>query len=368
VTQGNSCQRVGFFLKLPTGGRATFAVIRYVIEGGKKKHSTVKDERILAINKAFKSGTLSQERAREQLDAVIDSLYKREGSVTQALKRSGLLSDNQKVFERFWEEVYEGREILDRQSMKADYERALRVLGTVSLLSGTKAEIAKAIRANSKNVAQHRRVVDRLNTVLKFLKRDLHLDKPQESVGIIKHLTKSDIEKLISFEEDPTYRDLYVTLFASGCRLGEAIGLEPESMLADIALFIGSQVLPSGERRLPKRGKTGKSIFLPQYKEAIERWLVVEDKQRYRHNLRRRLKKLTKKAWPKDPKKHISVHGFRHSHAIHYLSLGVPMEWVARNLRNRIEVCQKFYAGYAHSEASAEALHRILLSAVSSKA
>ncbi len=354
--------QVGFFIKRPQAGRKSFAVIGFTVENGKRSYYTVKDERVTAVNRAVKLGALSAEDAARQCQEVVDDLYRKQGSQSQAIRRSGLLKDNERVFDKFWEEVYGGREIVDRVSMKADYIRALKVLGTTSIISASKTELAKAIRKNVSNTAQHRRVANRLNTILKFLGRDVTIEKPEEEVKVIRHLTLPELRLLLSTEEDKDYRALYATLFSTGMRIGEAMAMSLDHFHGE-SVFVGSQITVSGKRKLPKRGKTGHVLFLPEFEGEVKAWCGIAGKTAFRQNLNRRLKGLYRKTWPKDKAKCISVHSFRHSHAIHYLSLGVPLEFIARNLRNRIEVCQKYYAGYAHSSSTMSAMRSFLLQA-----
>ncbi len=349
----------GFFLKSPGKTARSFAVIGFEEAEGKRQNFTVKDERVVALNLAFKDGTLSLERAREEGREIVRDLYRKLGSPSQSLRRAGLLSDNQKVFERFWEEVYEGKELQDASSARYDYLRALKALGATSILTATKTELAKVIRKNAKNVSQQRRIVDRLNTLLKHLGRELRLEKPEEELKEIKHLTLEDLQSLLKLEEDPGYRDFYATLFATGLRLGESMAVLPQ-VVFEGKLHVGSQITSAGKKKLPKRRKTGEVVIISGFDDAVHRWAGMSGKQSYRHNINRRLKRLCRTLWPKDPSKHISVHGFRHSHAIHLLTLGVPMEMVAKNLRNRIEVCQKHYAGYAHTPSTLQALMELL--------
>ncbi len=351
----------GFFLKSPGKTARSFAVIGFEEgSGGKRKNFTIYDDRVVAINKLYKSGTLDFERARAQAREVVQDLYRKNGTERQALRRAGLFKDNCSILEKFWEVVYGGRELVDEESAKYDYIRAVKALGDVSLLSGTQTQMAEALKKSCSRPRRRRRMVNRINTILKYLGRDFRLQKPQDEINEIRHLTIQEVNLLLQAEEDPNYRDLFATLFATGVRIGEAMALTEATIQNDV-VFVGSQIDNKGRRRLPKRGKTGHALYLPQYEENLRRWARVENKTSYRQNINRRLDTLTNKLWPSEPSKQISVHGFRHSHAIHFLSKGVSLEFVARNLRNRIEVCQKYYLGYSHTSSTITALRNLLL-------
>lgn len=350
----------GWFVKAPQKGRKSFAIIGFEEAGGKRKNSTLKDSRVDAINKLYQSGAIDFERARAQCREVVADLYRKHGSKSQALRRSGLLKDNERVFNKFWDEVYEGRELVDMETAKHDYIRALKFLGSISIVSGSKAEIARALRSNA-NRSQHRRAVGLLNTILKFLGRDLRLQKPEAEIEEIRHVTLEDLERLCEHEEIEEYQLLYKTLFATGLRLGEAVALEPSSVLPGGRIYVAMQITTKGgKRKRPKRGKTGEVVILDGWEGVVREFSRLDDKFSLAHNATKRLLRLSRKLWPKEPKKHISAHCLRHSHAIHLLSLGIPMAFVAKNLRNGEAVCQKHYAGFSHSPATASAFKALM--------
>ncbi len=351
----------GFFLRLPKGRRRRFAVVRYTEDSGRRLCQTLQDERIDAVNLNFTQGSLSLERAESELRELIRTL--RGGKEERSSIRAGLLDDNAKIFDRFWEEIYEGRELADRRTAELEYLRALRALGTTPLLSASKTDIAKALRLGC-NRKQHRRAVTSLNSLLKFLGRAIRLDKPEEDLEEIQYLTIEEVHTLLKLEEDPACRALYATLFSTGMRIGETMPLSPSTPLSG-RLFVEKQITKEGRLKKPKRGKTGEIAYLREFEGYIKEWCSVEDKPQYRRIALYRLKDLTKQLWPGKPVKQVTLQGLRHSHAIHLLSLGVPMDFVARNLRNRIEVCQKHYAGFSHSTSTISALQALLASSIS---
>jgi integrase len=356
--------KVGFFLKKPRGGRRSFAVVRYVDDQGKRRQTTVEDGRIDALNRAFLTGALTEERAGAEFKELISSLYKAEGVGQKAKARAGILDDNVKVFEKFWKEEYEGRELVDRRTAECEFLRALRYLGTTPLLGSSKADLAAALRKGSGSVTKRRRAVSPLNTILRYYGSTIRLSKPEEEIEEIRYITLEDLQTLLKVVENPIHRSLYATLFATGMRIGEAMALKPATPLTG-RLFVDRQLKKDGTVKRPKRGKVGEIAYLRELEAHIKEWCLVENKNECRREASEALSKAAAKLWPKDPIKHITPHCLRHSHAIHLLSLGVPMGFVAQNLRHSEKVCQKYYSGFAHSSSSISALQILLSKTIS---
>ncbi len=75
------------------------------------------------------------------------------------------------MLEKFWKDEYDHRDLVDCESSKNDFKRAIEVAGPLSLYSASRDELQKEIAKHAKGNKQ-RRVVSRLNTLLKYIQRN----------------------------------------------------------------------------------------------------------------------------------------------------------------------------------------------------
>ncbi len=68
------------------------------------------------------------------------------------------------------------------------------------------------------------------------------------------------------------------------------------------------------------------------------------------------IKRASKKTFPNNPQKKITVHDLRHSYAIHILNQGIFMALVAKALGNSILVCEEHYSDFELSDEGIEAV------------
>ncbi len=175
---------------------------------------------------------------------------------------------------------------------------------------------------------------------------------------------------MIQFIEDPILKDFAITLFATGMRKGEGLAITVEDIRGHYLKVdrqqtkgkINSVIGKRGDpiTKPPKRGKKGDVLILPFGRKSVRKWAEVEDKEKYRYSIYDVIEKACIKAFPKNKKKRIGVHDLRHSHAIYLLSKGASFTQVALNLRNTVEVCQKYYTGFSHIDETLETLKRIV--------
>lgn len=146
------------------------------------------------------------------------------------------------------------------------------------------------------------------------------------------------------------------SLFATGLRLGELLALSSSDLVGGF-LNINKQVKANKNVTPPKRNKTGKVVIIAELKEYVLEFLKVENKETLRYRIQSEVVNISNEVL----KRHIHVHDLRHSHAIHLLGKGASLTLIALQLRNRIEVCQKYYAGFAHTDDTLELLNKIVL-------
>jgi integrase len=265
-----------------------------------------------------------------------------------------LLQINQKIFDHFWRDVYSHKILEDENSPRYGILKALRIIEPLSIQVATQAELQDKLKRSSLGLSEIRRATDNLNQVLNYLDRGFRLNKPKAGLRQVDFVTREEFEKMLAFLEGDA-KDLAETLFSTGMRLGEALAVEPNDF-KNGAVSITKQLTRRGVLKLPKAEKTGTSIVLMFGHEAISRWSCVKDKLRFRETIYDVITKASFKALGRS----ISPHDLRHSHAIYLLGHGANLTQVALQLRNRVDVCQMYYTGFSHSEASLELLKKLV--------
>jgi integrase len=356
-------ENLRYFISKPTKTRKTFVLVCYTLEGRKtRKYQKLDDttkKHVDVVNRQFKSQVITDAEAHVLLNEIIEKLYRKANVRNMVLKQSKLSVVNQKIFNEFWDKVYSTRILSDEKSPRYDILKALRLIEPLSLATASAKEIQAALKKNCPNANVHRRAVDRINQLVAFLRRDFKINKPPKGIRIVQYLNKSDFDAMLVNITDQDLKDLAVTLFGSGLRLSEALALT-ENDFTGGKLNINKQLSKDGTLKLPKRGKVGRSLVLPFAIEAVKRWVMVTNKEQYRTTLFDVLADACLKTFPKDKSKWIGPHDLRHSHAIYLLGKGASLTQVALNLRNRVDVCQEYYTGFAHTDETLEALKNII--------
>lgn len=348
-----------YYLKRPDSKRKTYSLVCYKLLSRTQKEylelsDTLKAD-VLSINQKFKNKEITQIEAETLLTELIKTQYRKSKVQTLILKQTILSDANHKILNRFWLKKYDVKYLEDEASARNDFERSFRALEPLSIQVASQGEIQKQLKKKLVDANRIRRASERLNEVLEFLKRDFKLELPKKPRRAIKHVSKNQLFAIIQHFECSICKDLAVGLFATGARIGEAMALE-ETDLAGLQLRIDKQISTKGRTlKLPKREKTGDIAVLEFGLEHLKNWINVRRKWDHRWHINKELASACKKAEVKS----ISVHDLRHSHAIYLLTLGATLTDVSLNLRNRIEVCQEYYTGYAHSEGTLERLKRL---------
>jgi integrase len=355
-------ENLRYFFKKPIGKRRTFSLVCYHFVNGKRDYQPISDalkSEVASINQKVKQGVVSTSDAETLLRDLIQTQYRKFKVLDMVLKNSTLSKINQKILNNFWTYVYEPKSLVDDQSARYDFQKALRLIEPLSIVTADAGTLSKKLKASTKNVAEIRRAMDRLNQILKFLKRDVRLSKPEEDIRVIHYITKQELDSVLPLVEDPVLQDLITTLFATGVRLSESMAITPGDIIGS-SLNVDKQLTRHKKLKRPKRGKIGRIFILTFGLEAVRRWAEVEDKIQYRYILTNALATACAQAFPKTPAKWLSPHDLRHSHAIYLLGKGASLTQVSLNLRNRVEVCQKYYTGFAHTNETLEGIKRLL--------
>lgn len=314
------------------------------------------------INKLFLTGVLSHEQALKQIQELRDRLYKERDAANPMRVFN---SQNQKVLDDYWQSEYADRDIVDLRGRRTELEAAVEGVGMYSLAVASKEEIQGAVNSYFTNANKQRRVVSRLNQILKYLGRGFVLRKKREVRSSVKYLSLEDFTKVLPHIRDEHFRALCCAAWATGGRLGELFPLTPED-LKDSHVWIETQLAFDESDRLEERGtKTGrqrKAFIIMECRDWVKEWIALGD---YRVAQRRRqhaelFRTACKNAFPGQKDKHLKFHDLRHSYAIHLLQvLGAPIQLVANSLGNSTHVCEKYYAGFVLTDPGIDFLERL---------
>lgn len=354
--------RTNFTLKKPDKKRRSFSILKRTIDDGKASYEKIENEALDAINKAYKDGK-SHESCLILAKEVMASLYKELEKLNPKVVHN---SANRELLNKFLKDEYEHRDLVDFESSKNDFRRAIEAVGSLSLYSATREELQKEIAKNFKSTKQ-RRIVARLNTLLKYINRDVKLRKDKKHQPEVAHLSHSDIKKMIKHITVNTEQPVNVKVlklmaevaFYTGCRTGEIFAITPISIRSNILLVQG-QIDREGNNRDTKNRVKRKAFIIEEGRIKVKE-LTKHDLSSYR-NLRFSdiIFDACKKAFPHEESKWITFHDLRHSYAIHLLSKGVSLSLVAQSLGNSITVCQENYAGFVLTDESISAIELIL--------
>ena len=352
-----------FYLKRPDEKqkRKSFQLICYLmLNRNDKKYLELSDSLksdVASINKKMHEKEITLVEAEVLFNDLIDSQYRKSKVQKTAIKAVKLSDTNLKVLNKFWTEIYEVKYHADGlASARSDFARTFKAIEPQSIQSASQNDIQTALRKNLSNSDQIIRASDRLNEVLKWLKRDFKLNKPKPTRKIVNHHTKAEFYKMLPHIECPECKLLAETLFATGVRIGESMALL-DSDLNGTELGVFKQKVTYGKKeiKLPKREKVGLIAVFEFGLKAVQGWIGVEDKWGHRYHIGDQLTA----ACLKGKVKRVTPHDLRHSHSIMILSVGGTLTDVSLNIRDRIETCQKYYTGYSHSEGTLDRLKRL---------
>ena len=180
------------------------------------------------MNKQFHDSLLDFETAFKKVKVIREQLYKER----DIEKRKSVFNQvNLKILESYWESEYSHRSLVDEKSMYHDLKRAIECAGSLSLTVCTLTELQKEInRRFIGSPNKQRRVVTRLNQILKFLGRDFQLRKVKEEWNDVKYLTPEEMAEVTRNLKDENFATLCWLGLLTGLRIGEIFSLRPESV------------------------------------------------------------------------------------------------------------------------------------------
>ncbi len=338
------------------GGRKQFRIMEEHPDG---KFSTLNEPRLDAINALLLSGTIDRIEAEAQVKRLVATIKSERGERIPIYNQG-----NYKVLDQFWK-TYSLRDLIDPDTAYHDYRRAIEAIGDIPIASASLNELQKSLKPLPPN--RQRRVVSRLNTILKFLKRDIQLRAVKPPPVDVSFLTPEEINKVCSYMNhlNPTGRaelnTLVQVLFHTGMRVGEVWALGPSSIRSDGTLWVASQIDKSGVRRQTKTRSERRAYVLPGGMDWVRTWIeMLASIKTERSALAHRFKRLCFKVLKG---RKLCLHDLRHSYAIYLVGKGVPLDQVAQSLGNSVVVCQRHYTGFKLSDEGIRTIDRILIDA-----
>lgn len=349
-------EKTYFIVKIPKENYKPYAIFKEVRKEKSRRYAKVTSEALNSINQSILSKRRVAAECLVQVREIVQQLYAKN---SEEKMRNVHNFDNMDLLTKFLKHEYEDKDIVDFNSARNDYLRALNAVGEHSLYSASKEVLQKQINSKFKGNKQ-RRIVSRLNTIFKFIKRDISLRKDKENQTLVKYLSEADFLEILSKIQNPTVKVLCRIAFYSGCRLGEIFALNQTSLRGH-RLQVYNQIDRHNVRRETKNRKLRIAYLFKQGIGDVQAWIKIKEKESYRKlKLASIVRKACKANFPDEPEKWINFHDLRHSYAINLLSNGVSLGLVAQSLGNSIVVCQKHYVGFVMTDDSISRIDSLL--------
>jgi integrase len=350
----------GYFVKCSGGGKWT--LFRCTVQDGKRISVRIQDDRVDAMNRRG----LTKEAAGEQLRAMARKMTLAE----RARDRAVMAGYNLRLLERYLEEVVGVRPLKDPAAAKNLYTRAVRLVGDISLRTATQPELQRIVN-RTRGHAQ-KKLITALRGLLEFAGRsgvELHARFEDEE---IQYLLPTEWAQVRA--EVPADQGLLAALldlaWATGLRNGELHGVSAGDMVAEGVIYVQRQRLTDAmaaergrQTDIPKNRRKRKVVIMgDEGLKAWDTWTSVGDDERrvWRVKAGEWLQGVTQRLWPRVTRTHGRMHMLRASHAVELIGRGVGISFVALQLGDSVEVTQRHYAGFVHSDSSVEALQRTL--------
>lgn len=351
---------LGFTIKKPTHGRKTFAIHKKIYHKNKKpSQPQVKDERLKSINTNFLSQLLTEEQALIQVKKLVEELKSEAGlSKQRANIRNEIYKANLKTFEKLWEQQYLGRDIVSPETAEREFLVALKAIDPLPLASASKIALQKRVDEKF-NEIQHKRYTGRINGLLKFLGRPFILHRKRRPHQEVKYVTLEELQKILNHVQAPELKALYLTLFGTGMRLGEAFMINPRSLKKNGTIYVDKQLTKNLKVTNIKNSKPHHTILLDLCKKAYEEWALVPNKEEWRKCCQHPLINASRRTFS-DSLRQVSPHGLRHSYCIHLLGLGVSLDKVAKLIGDSIKTTEEYYTGFVMTDNEIDVVKKVI--------
>ena len=355
-TKNHSEQKTNFYIRRPDAVRKSFAIYsQQLTNTGQTKNVTIANKDIEAININFRRKFLTYEEANKQAAEIRNRLAGRTPGIYNV--------QNESVLEQFFTAYFKKRPfVIDKESAKHKYRRAVKALGKLSLMSVSEDEVLDCV-LNQPNNSKSREVAEKLNSLFKFLKRDIQAPIPRIQREPIAYITEDELSKLITgILSEPSTTNVYIanaiqTLFYTGLRHGEFRACKPSSLSLDKkTLNVATQLDIRNKVRTPKNNKIRKAFI---HSKAIDSFLYCTTSGILLTH--KQLNEAFKRACAKYLNRYdLTIHCLRHAYAVFLLSLGVPKALLAQSMGNSERVIDDHYAGFILSDAGIDTISRIM--------
>lgn len=336
-----------FYVRKPDVKRKTFAIYqRVTLPSGVTKNETLINSDIEAINFKFKKKELSFKEAIKLAEGVKARLLNKPPEIHH--------SQNNKILEDMLKTYFKEKPFLvSEDSARHKYERAVRALGELSLLTVTRDEALAKIMKLETN-AQQREAGNKLNSLFKRLGRQVIVPIPPKEHNEVTYITEEQCQALMA-AADPTFKAAIALSFYGGFRAGELRAINKATMQGHV-LNVTSQIDPHNKVRQPKNRKRRKAFLHPRANEYLAVW-SSRPEQLSHSQLNKMFKSLVYTVFSRTD---LTWHDLRHSYAIHLLGSGVPIQLVAQSMGNSVRVCEDYYSGFILSDHGIETISRMI--------
>jgi integrase len=342
--------KVVYYVKRPNSkGRATFAIIKKITHpDGKIDQPTLKSERVTALNKALKTGTLDRTTVEMEVQSICNGLNAEEQKRTQGVWVSS--DGNLKLLNDYWAKKYEDTEIVTPEREWYALKRAVDNLGPLSLLGDPKT-IRAAIKARNPRPNEQRRYLGKINCLRKFHGINEDIKPPEAEPPACRYLTEPEFLKALSYVENDLCSIFFKTLFYTGVRVGEALFLNPECVNGRL-VSVSRQIRRDGKIGKRKNKKPYVGIVLPNGVSALNDWVNSDDHNDVpRGRVAKILTAACMKAFPNQPRKWLTAHDLRHCFAIMLLTKHqLNISTVARLIGDSVIITEKYYASFIQND------------------
>lgn len=303
------------------------------------KATAERHETLDAINLLWQAGKIDFNQAERRVKALVKAL--------QQADKADLADQtlvNRKLLEDYWETEYATRILIDPDSMKNDLERAIREIELLDLATVSRAELqAKVNKLLPANRKKQRRVVARLNQLLRSIGREIRLQAAKKPRSDIKYINEQTLHALLP--KLPTKTRLFVgAMFYTGARPGEMFKM---FIKGPQVIHIPFQLDRKKVERDTKTGQARDVLVEPRGWSLVEEFIKKRDTiaRNARHP---KFKEIAKAV----------IYDLRHSYAIHMLNKGLSISDVALLLGDSVGVCQENYLGFVAKPEGIEAMRR----------
>lgn len=301
----------------------------------------VDSEELDAVNGLWQAGKLTKEQAEGKVFKIKEAL--RERSKSTAASDSLI---NRKVLEDYWQEEYATRILVDPDAMYNDLRRAVKAIEPVDLVVASKAELQAQVNKLLSNRNKHRRVVARINQLLKFLGRDVRLKLSKQPRLEVKYLSEQALLKLLPSLK-PKEAAFAAAMFYTGCRVGEMFSMR---IMDEHVVRVPTQVDRRHRIKDTKTGEARSVVVDPNGWGYVKEFIAMRDriKRNMRHSSFSRATGMP-------------IYALRHSYAIHMLNRGLNITDISLMLGNSVAVCNRFYTGFVAKPETLEIIKKKLV-------